>query len=77
MKLVRRAEIVQYAEDNIQTFHDTRYASLLNLDFNRVISNKNPYLFRAKNINIAGDLVKAFMDAYLYFTRRNIVWFIP
>lgn len=46
-------------------FHHRRAASLLTLKLNDVLKRKNPYLFRAKNINTASDLVKSVLDAYL------------
>jgi hypothetical protein len=30
-----------------------------------VLKRKNPYLFKAKNIELAGDLVKSVVDAFL------------
>lgn len=39
--------------------------SLAGLKLKKVLSRKNPYLFRAKHIENAGDLVKQLLDAHL------------
>ncbi len=54
----------EYVNENIGVFHQGRIDSLQNLDVNRLIK-KNPYLFRAKNMLTAAEIVDAFMDAFL------------
>ena len=54
----------EYVNENIGGFHDRRINSLQSLDINRLVK-KNPYLFKAKNISKAADLVDGFMDAFL------------
>jgi len=54
-----------YVEQNIGDFHSKRLEKLQKLNFNSVLKRKNPYLFKAKNILTAQDLVKNLLDAYL------------
>lgn len=54
-----------YIEQNIGIFHNKRLEKLQRLNLREVLKRKNPYLFRAKNILTAQDLVKNLLDAYL------------
>lgn len=58
-------KLVQYVEENIRNFHDKKLKSLQNIKFERVLKRKNPYLFKAKNVLSAEQLVRSFMDAHL------------
>ena len=65
MKSITQQEITDYVEANIQIFHQKRLDSLQKLELMKVIRRKNPYLFKAKNINTAQDFVKTILDAHL------------
>ncbi len=65
MALLTNEEIRRFVEDNIQIFHDKRLEKLQSLQLTTVLRRKNPYLFRAKNLNVAADLVKSILDAFL------------
>ena len=58
-------EIIRFIEPNIQQFHTRRLENLLSLQLKKILSRKNPYLFKAKNQNTAHDLVKTILDAHL------------
>lgn len=60
-----RDKLRNYVEKNIWMFHDRRLARLKKLNLRDVLKRKNPYLFRAKDILTAQDLVKSVLDAYL------------
>jgi hypothetical protein len=59
------ALVETYVHENIGTFHDQRLASLDKVDIRALIKRKNPYLFRAKNLVVISDIVKALLDAHL------------
>lgn len=65
MEKTLRSEIIRFIEPQIVEFHKRRIDSLLQLKLQKILSRKNPYLFRAKNLNTAHDLVKAILDAHL------------
>jgi len=46
--------------------------SLVGLKLEKVLSRKNPYLFKAKHIENAGDLVKQLLDAHLSSQEETI-----
>jgi len=54
-----------YVENNIGKFHQARLNSLLKLKLKKILERKNPYLFKAKNILTAQDIVKTLLDAHL------------
>lgn len=58
-------EVTQYVEDNIGDFHKRRIEGVSKLNLKKVIKAKNPYLFKAKNVLTAGEIVKTITDAYL------------
>lgn len=58
-------DITPYVEENIATFHQKRIQSLGSLQLNQVLQRKNPYLFRAKNVRNADELVRGIVDAHI------------
>lgn len=65
MQSIKLNDVVEFVEENIGDFHKRRAASLQTLKLTQVLKRKNPYLFKAKNINDAHDLVKLILDAHL------------
>lgn len=72
MKKITKKAIELYVEQNIETFHHNRLQKLQELKFTEVLTRKNPYLFKAKNILTAHDFVKTLLDAYLSFQEEGI-----
>ena len=58
-------DITKYVEQNIGDFHSKRLEKLEKLNFKEVLKRKNPYLYKAKNILTAQDLIKNLLDAFL------------
>lgn len=46
--------IAKYVEQHIGEFHRNRIAKLQSVNLKELLSRKNPYLFKAKNIVTAG-----------------------
>jgi hypothetical protein len=65
-------DVVKFVEENIGDFHKRRGDSLRKLKLSQVLERKNPYLFRAKNITSAQDLVKLLLDAHLSSQEETI-----
>lgn len=72
MKSITQQEITDYVEANIQDFHRRRLENLQKLRLMEVVKRKNPYLFKAKNINTAQDFVKTILDAFLSSQEEGI-----
>ena len=58
-------DIAKYVEQNIGDFHSKRLEKLEKLNFKEILKRKNPYLYKAKNILTAQDLIKNLLDAFL------------
>jgi hypothetical protein len=65
MKPLNLNDIVGFVEENIGEFHQRRVDSLQKLKLSQILKRKNPYLFKAKDIPSAQDLVKLLLDAHL------------
>jgi len=66
MKKFNLQEIYKYVEKHISIFHQRRLDYVQNkVDLLKILKQKNPYLFRAKNVLTAQDLIKGFLDAFL------------
>lgn len=72
MRQINLNDVVKFVEANIGEFHERRAESLQNLKLIQVLRRKNPYLFKAKNINDAHDLVKLILDAHLSSQEETI-----
>ena len=64
--------VTQFVNDNIDEFHIEKAKCLAGLNLRKVLKQKNPYLFKAKNITVATDLVKNLLDATLYASEEKI-----
>ncbi len=65
-------DVVAFVEQNIGEFHVRRLDSLRFLKLKQVLKRKNPYLFKAKNIEDAHELVKLLLDAHLSSQEETI-----
>jgi site-specific DNA-methyltransferase (cytosine-N4-specific) len=59
-------------EHVLTPFYDKRLEELRKMSLDNILSRKNPYLFRAKNIGVAGELVKSAVDAFLSSQEETI-----
>ncbi|MEK7639040.1 MAG: PmeII family type II restriction endonuclease [Patescibacteria group bacterium] len=58
-------EVRTYVSQNIGGFHAARLNSLSKLELKKILTRKNPYLFKAKNVLTSEALVRQLMDAHL------------
>jgi len=65
-------DVERYIEQNIGTFHQKRIESLDELNLKEVLSKKNPYLFKAKYVLTAEQLVKGITDAHISSNEETI-----
>ena len=72
MAMIQKEDIVGFIESNIQSFHKRRLDNLLALQLGNILKRKNPYLFKAKALNTAQDLVKTILDAHLSSQEEGI-----
>lgn len=72
MRQINLNDVVNFVEGNIGAFHERRADSIRGLRLTQVLKRKNPYLFKAKYINDAHDLVKLLLDAHLSSQEETI-----
>jgi Type II restriction endonuclease EcoO109I len=72
MEILNLREVEKYVEDNIATFHNKRISGLQDLQLKRVLSKKNPYLFKAKYVLTAQDIIKSLTDAFISSQEETI-----
>jgi len=66
-------EIVKsYVEKNISTFHKKKLDGLNKLKLNTILKRKNPYLFKAKDVNSANEIVTSIVDAFISSNEETI-----
>ena len=72
MKKIKRKDITNFIEANIKGYHDRILQRLFELKLPKILKRKNPYLFKAKALNTAQDLVKSIIDAHLSSQEEGI-----
>lgn len=72
MKKLLYNDINNYVKDNIHTFHDKRITSIDSLKLSKVLKRKNPYLFKAKNVQTSEQIVKSLVDAHISSNEETI-----
>ena len=72
MKNINLNDLKTYVEQNIGSFHKSRLESLKKLKLEDILKRKNPYLYKAKNILVSGELVKILLDAHLSSQEEGI-----
>ncbi len=58
--------------DVIKPFYEKRLKRLTSARISNISKRKNPYLFKAKNIETSGDLAKSILDAFLSSQEETI-----
>lgn len=63
MMLIEKIE--QYAKEHIGEFHDSRIAKLRTMKLEGLLKRKNPYLYKAKDLNTPGAIVESLASAFI------------
>lgn len=72
MKQLNLTDVTKYVEDNIGVFHQKRIERLDRLKLKTVLKKKNPYLFKAKYILTASEIVQGIADAFISSAEETI-----
>lgn len=72
MKKLNLKDVSEYVEKNIGTFHSKRIQSLDGLKLTQVLKRKNPYLFKAKYVLTADEIVRGIVDAHISSNEETI-----
>jgi len=72
MGTLKITDVISYVEENIGIFHEKRLESLTTLRLVTILKKKNPYLFKAKNVSTAYEIVKGIVDAHISSNEETI-----
>ncbi|WP_293005534.1 PmeII family type II restriction endonuclease [Nitrosomonas sp.] len=72
MKQLNLKDVSLYVEENIGIFYKKRIQSLDRLKLSQVLKRKNPYLFKAKNVLTAEQIIKGLVDAHISSNEETI-----
>jgi hypothetical protein len=72
MNPLKISEVIQYIEENTGNFHHKRIDSLDRMKLKTVLKKKNPYLFKAKHLLTAEQIIKSLTDAFISSNEETI-----
>ena len=72
MAKLKLDDVYGYVEKNIGKFHQKRIQSLDDLKLSSVLRRKNPYLYKAKSVLTAQDIIKGLVDAHISSNEETI-----
>jgi hypothetical protein len=66
------SDVTQYVEQNIGDFHKQRLTKVADIKLKEVLLTKNPYLFKAKHVTTANELIEGILSAYISSSEEGI-----
>lgn len=72
MEKLNLKEVSQYVENNIGVFHQKRITNIDSLKLSKILARKNPYLFRAKSLLTAEQIIRGLVDAHISSNEETI-----
>jgi hypothetical protein len=71
MNVLDLDKVCIYVNEHVADFHHRRIKSLEELKLDKLLT-KNPYLFKAKNITTASELISSLLDAFLSSSEEKL-----
>ena len=65
MEKLNLKNVKKYVQNNIGLFHERKLRSLNELKLQKILKRKNPYLFKAKNVLTAEQIIRGILDAHI------------
>lgn len=72
MATIPPAQLSKLIEKCLTDFYDRRFKAIDDLDLKKILSRKNPYLFRAIGTEQASEIVKQILQAYMSSSDETI-----
>src|ERR1700740_135211 len=72
MNILDLNAVKEFVEQNIGEFHEKRLETVKTLKLKDVLKSKNPYLFKAKNVTKADDIIESILSAYISSSEEGI-----
>lgn len=65
-------DVTNYVEQNIGEFHQRRLDKVKTIDLKDVLRSKNPYLYKAKNVVKASEIIEGILSAYISSSEESV-----
>jgi hypothetical protein len=72
MGILILSKVTDYVENHIGEFHQSRLDKLNSIKLKDVLKTKNPYLFKAKNVSTASEIIEGILQAFLSSSEEGI-----
>jgi hypothetical protein len=72
MKKLNPESVIHYVEKNIGEFHQKRLDIVNGIKLRNVLKSKNPYLFKAKNVTSAYEIIDGILNAFLSSSEEGL-----
>ena len=72
MEKLKLNDVQRYVQENIGEFHKAKLDGLDNLKLTSILSRKNPYLYKAKNMLTSETIVRSLVDAHISSNEETI-----
>lgn len=72
MRQLNLNDVALYVEQNIGVFHQKRIQNIDDLKLTKVLRRKNPYLYKAKHLLTADEIVRGIVDAHVSSNEETI-----
>lgn len=72
MKKLNLEDVKLYVKHNIGEFHKRRLEKVNSIKLKEVLKSKNPYLFKAKNVSSASEIIESILNAFLSSSEEGI-----
>lgn len=66
------AEVIEAISHSLTDFYTSLTKTLDNIDIDKILKRKNPYLYRAKGISSAGQIVDGILAAYVSSSEETV-----
>jgi len=65
-------DVTVYVEGHIGEFHKSRLQKVETIKLKDVLKSKNPYLYKAKNVNQSREIIEGILNAYISSSEEGI-----
>lgn len=65
MNTLKLEDVYSFVDNNIDSFHTRKREAIKSLKLSKLLKRKNPYLFKAKNVNTAEIFVRKLLSAHV------------
>jgi len=65
MNTLKLEDVYSFVDNNIDSFHTSKLEAIKSLKLSKLLKRKNPYLFKAKNVNTAEIFVRKLLSAHV------------